>query len=126
MKRNWSIAASAVALVVLAACSEDRTTGPAGQDAFARYVSLGTSVSMGVQSDGVYYASQQHAWPALLLTRLSLPNSRSRCFRDLVATHHSSRRCNSREGLVARSIPPSTPTTRSVLCSVAPLFRRTM
>ena len=66
MKRNWSIAASAVALVVLAACSEDRTTGPAGQDAFARYVSLGTSVSMGVQSDGVYYASQQHAWPALL------------------------------------------------------------
>src|SRR5437667_289777 len=66
MKRNWSIAGSAVALVVLAACSEDRTTGPAGQDAFARYVSLGTSVSMGVQSDGVYYASQQHAWPALL------------------------------------------------------------
>ena len=66
MKRNWSIAASAVALVVLAACSEDRTTGPAGQDAFARYVSIGTSVTMGVQSDGVYYASQQHAWPALL------------------------------------------------------------
>lgn len=66
MKRNWSISAGAVALVVLAACSEDRTTGPAGQDAFARYVSLGTSVSMGVQSDGVYYASQQHAWPALL------------------------------------------------------------
>jgi lysophospholipase L1-like esterase len=29
-------------------------------------VSIGTSVSMGIQSEGVYYASQQHAWPALL------------------------------------------------------------
>jgi hypothetical protein len=66
MKRNWSFCACALALVVLASCDEDRTTGPAGQDAFSRYVSIGTSVSMGVQSDGVYYATQQHAWPALL------------------------------------------------------------
>ena len=66
MKRNWSLSAGAIAVFVLAACSEDRTTGPAGQDAFARYVAIGTSVSMGVQSDGVYYASQQHAWPVLL------------------------------------------------------------
>ena len=66
MKRNWSLFVGAVALVVLAACSDDRTTGPAGQDAFASFVSIGTSVSMGVQSDGVYYATQQHAWPALL------------------------------------------------------------
>jgi hypothetical protein len=66
MKRNWSLSAGALAIVVLAACSEDRTTGPAGQDAFQRYVSIGTSVSMGYQSEGVYYASQQHAWPALL------------------------------------------------------------
>ena len=66
MKRNWSYAVGAVTLVLLAACSEDRTTGPAGQEAFAKYVSIGTSVSMGVQSDGVYYATQQHAWPALL------------------------------------------------------------
>ena len=66
MKRNWSYSVGAVTLVLLAACSEDRTTGPAGQDAFAKYVSIGTSVSMGVQSDGVYYATQQHAWPALL------------------------------------------------------------
>lgn len=66
MKRNWSFSVGAVSLVLLAACSEDRTTGPAGQEAFAKYVSIGTSVSMGVQSDGVYYASQQHAWPALL------------------------------------------------------------
>ena len=66
MNRNRSFAAGALALVVLASCNEDRTTGPPGQEAFARYVSIGTSVSMGVQSDGVYYASQQHAWPALL------------------------------------------------------------
>jgi hypothetical protein len=66
MKRKWSIYAGAVALVVLAACSDDRTTGPAGQSAFASFVSIGTSVSMGVQSDGVYYATQQTAWPALL------------------------------------------------------------
>jgi hypothetical protein len=65
MKRNWSYSVGAVALL-LAACSDDRTTGPAGQEAFATFVSIGTSVSMGVQSDGVYYASQQHAWPALL------------------------------------------------------------
>lgn len=65
MKRNWSYSVGAVALL-LAACSDDRTTGPAGQEAFATFVSIGTSVSMGVASDGVYYASQQHAWPALL------------------------------------------------------------
>jgi hypothetical protein len=66
MNRNWSFFAGAAALIVLAACSEDKSTGPAGQDAFKRYVSIGTSVSMGIQSEGVYYASQQHAWPALL------------------------------------------------------------
>jgi hypothetical protein len=66
MKRNWSLSAGAVALVVLAACSDDRTTGPAGQDAFGHYVAIGTSLSMGVQSDGVVYFSQQHDWTKLL------------------------------------------------------------
>lgn len=66
MKRSWSLSVSASALLALVACSEDRTTGPPGQEAFDRYVSIGTSVSMGYQSEGVYYASQQHAWPALL------------------------------------------------------------
>src|SRR2546423_60294 len=66
MKRSWSLSVVAVASVALVACSEDRTTGPPGQEAFARYVSIGTSVTMGYQSEGVYYASQQHAWPALL------------------------------------------------------------
>jgi len=66
MKRNWSFSAGALALVVLAGCSQDRTTGPAGQDAFQRYVAIGTSLSMGVQSDGVVYFSQQHSWTNLL------------------------------------------------------------
>jgi lysophospholipase L1-like esterase len=74
MKRNWSLSVAALALIALAACSEDRTTGPAGQEAFQRYVSIGTSVSMGIQSDGVYYASQQHAWPALLAHQAFAPS----------------------------------------------------
>ena len=74
MKRNWSFVVGALALVVLAGCDEDRTTGPAGQEAFQRYVAIGTSVSMGVASDGVYYASQQHAWPALLAHQAFAPS----------------------------------------------------
>jgi hypothetical protein len=66
MKRTWFLSAIAVASIVLVACSEDRTTGPAGQEAFSKYVAIGTSLSMGVQSDGVVYFSQQHDWTALL------------------------------------------------------------
>src|SRR3954470_8439256 len=66
MKRNWSLAVGALALVALGACSEDRTTGPAGQEAFARYVAIGTSLTMGVQSDGVAYFTQQEDWTKLL------------------------------------------------------------
>ena len=40
--------------------------GSDGIGDFHRYVAIGTSLSMGVQSDGVYYATQQHAWPAIL------------------------------------------------------------
>jgi len=69
MTRNWFLSAGAVGLLVsIAACSGDNVhiTGPKGQEAFAKYVSLGTSVSMGVMNDGVFYATQQTAWPALL------------------------------------------------------------
>jgi hypothetical protein len=66
MKRNWPLFAGSVALVVLAACSDDKTTGPAGQEAFTRYVAIGTSLTMGVQSDGVVYFSQQQDWTKLL------------------------------------------------------------
>ena len=66
MKRNWPLFAGSVVLVVLAACKEDKTTGPAGQEAFTRYVAIGTSLTMGVQSDGVVYFSQQQDWTKLL------------------------------------------------------------
>jgi hypothetical protein len=66
MKRNWSYSAGAVTLMLVAACSDDRTTGPAGQDAFATYVAIGTSLTMGVQSDGVAYFTQQADWTKLL------------------------------------------------------------
>ena len=66
MKRNWSYSVGAVALFLVAACSDDRTTGPAGQAAFATYVAVGTSLSMGVESDGVAYFTQQEDWTKLL------------------------------------------------------------
>lgn len=40
--------------------------GPKGANAFARFVALGTGLSMGVQSGGVLYESQVESWPALL------------------------------------------------------------
>ncbi|MGI8401906.1 MAG: hypothetical protein ACR2NS_09955 [Gemmatimonadaceae bacterium] len=54
MKLRWSVAAGA-SVAGLLACGNDRTTGPAGQEAFTHYVAIGTSLSMGVQSDGVVY-----------------------------------------------------------------------
>ena len=66
MKRTWSLSVVTFASGLLVACSQDRTTGPAGQAAFSKYVAIGTSLSMGVQSDGVVYFSQQHDWTALL------------------------------------------------------------
>src|SRR6185503_4275065 len=67
MKSRMSVAAIALSIVGLVACGGgDRTTGPAGQEAFARYVAIGTSLSMGVQSDGVVYFDQQHDWTKLL------------------------------------------------------------
>jgi lysophospholipase L1-like esterase len=69
MTRKWFLSTAVIGLTVaLAACESDdvHLVGPAGREAFQRYVSIGTSVSMGVQSDGVYYATQQTSWPALL------------------------------------------------------------
>ena len=97
MKRNWSFSAGALALVVLAACSEDRTTGPAGQAAFQRYVAIGTSLSMGVQSDGVVYFSQQHDWTTMLAHQAFASFSQPLigppgCFSPLIAPLQLSRR----------------------------------
>ena len=40
--------------------------GPRGREAFTHFVSIGTGISMGVQSAGVVYSSQAQAWPAQL------------------------------------------------------------
>jgi len=69
MTRNRFLSAGAVGLLLsVAACKDDNVhvTGPKGQEAFERYVSLGTSVSMGYMNEGVYFETQQTAWPALL------------------------------------------------------------
>jgi hypothetical protein len=69
------------AALVLSACSDQSiapTATPRSTDGltpdfssegigvFQRYVAIGTSISMGVASDGVYAASQQTSWPAQL------------------------------------------------------------
>lgn len=70
-------------LVAVAACTDaPAPSAPALDPALAtvdatsplaRYVSLGTSVSMGVQSTGVNAASQQQAWTAQLAARTGTP-----------------------------------------------------
>ena len=53
-------------VVLLSACA-DLSSGPDADGAdMNRYVAMGSSVSMGVMSDGVVAESQRAAWPALL------------------------------------------------------------
>lgn len=58
----------ATASLVLIACAGNDASfaGPKGRDTFARYVAIGTGISMGVRSAGVVYESQLQSWPALL------------------------------------------------------------
>ena len=67
MTRRWALALSALSALSLAACEESFVdeVGVAGTSAFDRYVSIGTSISMGVQSSGVYYAGQINSFPSL-------------------------------------------------------------
>jgi hypothetical protein len=65
MNRHCTPVLSALALLVSVGC-HDNPTSPPGQTAFARYVAIGTSLSMGVQSDGVVYFSQEQDWTKLL------------------------------------------------------------
>ena len=60
--------ALATLIAVGAACeTADTGVGPENPSAdFAKYVAMGTSVSMGMASDGVIAASQQNSWPRLL------------------------------------------------------------
>lgn len=79
MKRVGSTLAAILGLVTLTgACTDSplpsepmRTMdlGPLevdGRGVFHRYVAIGTSISMGVQSDGVFEESQTTSWPAQL------------------------------------------------------------
>ncbi|HUR00350.1 MAG TPA: SGNH/GDSL hydrolase family protein [Gemmatimonadaceae bacterium] len=100
MKRNWFLSAGTIGLVLTVAACDDsnKVSGPKGQEAFERYVSIGTSVSMGVQSDGVYYASQQVAWPSLLAHMAFAPKFTSPliqgpgCYSPLIAPIQFTRR----------------------------------
>jgi len=81
--RRRSVFAATLCLMSVAACSDTlapvRTARTAlspagdadldrsgGRGVFNRYVAIGTSVSMGWQSDGVIAATQQTSWPEQL------------------------------------------------------------
>ena len=84
MRRLPPLAAAALAAALTAACSDPmgpRAAPPRGgapslavqptaQEMFARYVALGTSNSMGVQSAGISAAGERAAWPAQLAARV--------------------------------------------------------
>ena len=116
MTRNWFLSAGALALLSLAACEDDSAhiTGPKGQDAFARYVAIGTSLTMGVQSDGVAYFTQQGDWTKLLAQQAFASYTQPLiappgCFSPLVAPLQFSRRLS---GISATANPAtSTPDT---------------
>ena len=59
-------------LCAIAACSDPDAPAPASNAAelFDRFVALGTSNSMGVQSAGIFGAGQRAAWPAQLASRV--------------------------------------------------------
>jgi lysophospholipase L1-like esterase len=73
--------------LALAACADPvapRATAPGSPSAttpltipqvFARFVALGTSNSMGVQSAGIFAAGQQASWPAEVARRAGMPFS---------------------------------------------------
>ena len=67
----------AAACAALAACADSPVAPRIGADrpslqesegrgVFQRYVAIGTSISMGVQSDGVFFGTQTSSWPAQL------------------------------------------------------------
>ena len=54
---------------------QSAAAAPSAQSIFARFVALGTSNSMGVQSAGIYASGQRAAWPAQLAARVGVPFS---------------------------------------------------
>lgn len=68
-------AVAVAATVTLVGCEgkDAHVVGPSGGPAFANYVAIGTSISMGVQSGGVTASMQAQAWPALLARQAGAP-----------------------------------------------------
>ena len=64
-----------IMVLVLAACDSGgaRITAPADAAAFARFVTIGTGLTMGEQSAGAVYETQLAAWPVRLASRVSAP-----------------------------------------------------
>ena len=95
MTRRWAHALCAMTVLSLAACQSDDVTsnGPSSQGDFARYVAMGTSISMGVQNgdNAVLYSTQLTSWPAQLARQagarsFNLPLLRGPgCFPQLIA-----------------------------------------
>lgn len=84
MTRSRVLAALAVTSFVVLACSGDDTSvGPRGSSAFARYVSMGTSLSMGVRNgyNAATAETQIGAWPSLLARQAGAANYRLPLFR---------------------------------------------
>jgi len=75
MTRRWALVTCGIAALSLGACENDdqRITGPQGQAALRNYVSMGTSVSAGVQSAGIVYFTQAVAWPAQVAFAARVP-----------------------------------------------------
>lgn len=75
MRSAFAAATVLTLMAALGACEagDAHVVGPKGRDAFARYVAIGSDLSMGVQSSGVLYNSQVQAWPALLAARADAP-----------------------------------------------------
>ena len=79
--RRLALALASVLAVAATACSSDQVIAPespqaqpsapsaslfSAWNAFQRYVAIGTSISAGVQSDGLDFATQATSWPAQL------------------------------------------------------------
>ena len=85
MTRSRVLAALAVMTFTVVACEDDFVTevGPVGRSAFAKYVSMGTSVSMGVRNgyNAATAETQIGAWPSLLARQAGAANYRLPLFR---------------------------------------------
>ena len=84
MTRSRVLAALAVTSFVVVACGKDNTSvGPRGSSAFARYVAMGTSLSMGVRNgyNAATAETQIGAWPSLLARQAGAANFRLPLFR---------------------------------------------